>query len=297
MIESEIEIVEPPAVRSGGEPDPSETSDPAPEPEYPPESAAMAEDPPGTGTAEGRASWEGMGRHLEELRFRLAASLAVFAPFFGLGLWLYRELWALVMLPLERAAPGLARFQALDPSAGLVLTLRLAFAFALFLSLPVWLSQLWLFVAPGLTGRERRWLYLSLGAGGVLFVLGAILAYLAGVPLALAWLLPFNRSLEGWDNAFTGEGYVGFVMNCCLGFGLAFELPLLMLALGWFGILTPENLRAGWRGAILGIFVLAAVLTPPDPVTQLLLALPLLLLFGIGYRLAVWGAARGEREG
>ncbi|MDR2392362.1 MAG: twin-arginine translocase subunit TatC [Planctomycetota bacterium] len=233
-----------------------------------------------------------LGVHLEELRRRLAVSLAVFIPFFALGLWLYRELWRVVSLPLERAAPHLLRFQALNPSDGLIMTMRIAFAFAMFLSLPVWLSQIWRFVAPGLTANELRWLHVSLGAGGILFAAGVAVAYFIGVPLALAWLLPFNQSLSGWENVFTGEGYVDFVLACCAGFGFAFELPLAMLTLARTGILTPESLKAGWRWAILAIFVLAALLTPPDPFTQLLLALPLLLLFGVGY----WLAIRFSRE-
>ena len=230
---------------------------------------------------------DGLGVHLEELRRRLAVSLAVFVPFFALGLWLYRELWQVVSLPLERAAPHILRFQALNPSDGLIMTMRIAFAFAMFLSLPVWLSQIWRFVAPGLTANELRWLYASFGAGGVLFAAGIAVAYFIGVPLALAWLLPFNQSLAGWENVFTGEGYVDFVLACCAGFGLAFELPLAMVALARTGILTHESLKAGWRWAILAIFVLAAFLTPPDPFTQLLLALPLLFLFGVGYWLAI----------
>ena len=235
---------------------------------------------------------EEFGVHLEELRRRLAASLLAFAPFFVLGLCLYRELWAVVILPLERAAPHLLRFQALNPSDGLIMAMRIAFAFALFLSLPVWLSQLWRFVAPGLTAGEIRGLYLSLGAGGVLFVVGAAAAYFVGVPLALAYLLPFNQTLEGWENAFTGAGYVDFVIACCGGFGLAFELPLLMLALGWAGIVTPESLRSSWRGAVLGIVVLAAFLTPPDPFTQLILAVPMLALFWLGCRLVNLSAGK-----
>jgi sec-independent protein translocase protein TatC len=277
------------------------------------EEAALSEDPPDPDPANRRDAaassasrlpaaagekttgdplWNEMGGHLEELRRRLAVSLAIFLPFFAFGLWLYQELWAAIKLPLERAAPHLLRFQALNPSDGLVMAMRIAFAFAAFLSLPVWLSQIWCFVAPGLTAGERRWLHLCLGTGGVLFAGGALIAYFAGVPLALAWLLPFNQSLEGWENAFTGAGYVDFVLTCSAGFGLAFELPLLMLALGWTGILTPENLRAGWRGAVLAIFILAALLTPPDPFTQMLLALPLLFLFGAGYWLVVWSSRR-----
>ncbi|MCD8138606.1 MAG: twin-arginine translocase subunit TatC [Planctomycetaceae bacterium] len=255
-----------------------------------PESAGMAEDRP-----EEDEPGRGMGSHLEELRRRLIISLAVFVPLFVVGVVLYQRLWDMIIFPLERAAPHLLRFQALGPSDGLVMAMRIAFAFALFLSLPVWLSQLWNFVAPGLTARERRWLYLSLGSGTLLFLLGASLAYFIGIPLALEFLLPFNQSLAGWENAFTGIGYVDFVITCCAGFGLAFELPLVMLALGVAGVLTPEGLRQWWRAVLLLIFVAAAMMTPPDPFTQLMLALPMLTLFGLGYMLVKW-VHRGEGE-
>ncbi|MCC8190528.1 MAG: twin-arginine translocase subunit TatC [Planctomycetes bacterium] len=233
-----------------------------------------------------------MGPHLEELRTRLALCLAVFVPFFGIGLYCYRWLWQIVIRPLDRISPHLANFQALGPSDGLIMAIRIAFAFALFLSLPVWLFQIWNFVSPGLTTTEKRWLTLSLGSGGVLFAIGAALAYFVGLPLALSYLLPFNQSLAGWENSFTGTGYVDFVITCCAGFGIAFELPLVMLALAWAGILTPELLREWWRVILLVIVIIAAVMTPPDPFTQIMLALPLSLLFLVGCWLVKWAQPR-----
>ena len=275
-----------------------------PDPDRLPESDGMAEDPVEPETAEPATAatpaartpaklvpegiWDDVGAHLDELRKRLIISLSVFVPLFGLGIWLYRDLWRIIIMPLDRAAPHLLRFQALNPSDGLVMAMRIAFAFAVFLSLPVWLSQVWCFVSPGLTGREKRNVYLALGSGGLLFCVGAAAAYFIGVPYALEYLLPFNMSLLGWENAFTGSGYVEFVITCCAGFGLAFELPLVMLALAWAGILTTAFLREWWRVVILGIFILAAIMTPPDPFTQLLLALPMLGLFLVGYLLVRW---------
>lgn len=278
------------------------------DPDRLPESEGMAEDAPeesdpvpASGPPEGGkpstkkvSAWGDAGPHLDELRRRLIVSLAVFAPLFGVGLWLYRTLWNVVTLPLDRAAPHLLRFQALTPADGLIMAMRIAFAFALFLSLPVWLSQILAFVSPGLIASEKKRLHLGLAAGGGLFLIGVCVAYFAGVPLALGFLLPFNQSLPGWENAFTGAGYVDFVIVSCAGFGLAFELPLVMAILGWAGILTPEGLREWMRPAILVIFILAAVLTPPDPFTLLILALPMLLLFFAGCRLVRWTARTPE---
>lgn len=278
--DGEIEVVDSPYPLNGIGADDADAGD----------AGDMAEEPP-----EGGSLFDAAGSHLDELRRRLIISLAVFAPLFIVGMSLYRMLWDIIILPLERAAPHLLRFQALGPSDGLVMAMRISFAFALFLSLPVWLGQIWSFVAPGLTKRERRWLHLSLGSGTVLFALGAALAYFIGVPLALEFLLPFNQTLTGWENAFTGPGYVDFIITCCAGFGVAFELPLVMLALGWAGILTTAALRRWWRPIILVIIVLAAVMTPPDPFTQCMLALPMIGLFGVGWALVGW-VQRKERD-
>lgn len=284
----EIEVFDSPYPLNGAGDDAVSSSDAdrEPDPERVPELEGLSEDAPDG--EDGGPSLRGMGSHLDELRRRLIVSLSVFAPLFILGMILYRTLWDVIVHPLERAAPHLLRFQALGPSDGLVMAMRISFAFALFLSLPVWLGQIWHFVSPGLTTKEKRWLHLSLGSGTVLFVLGAALAYFIGVPLALEFLLPFNQTLTGWENAFTGPGYVDFVITCCAGFGIAFELPLVMLALGWAGILTTDTLRQWWRPILLLIVVLAAIMTPPDPFTQCMLAIPMVGLFGIGWILVGW---------
>ncbi len=239
-------------------------------------------DPADSDSALGEIS-QSIGPHLDELRRRLIIAAAAFVPAFIVGILLYTYLWDILLLPLADASPHLLRFQALSPSDGLILSMQIAFAFALIVSTPIWITQIWSFVAPGLTRHERRALYASLGSGGILFLLGVLAAYFYAVPLALGYLLPLNQSLTGWENSFTGEGYVGFVLTCCIAFGIAFELPLIMLVLGWIGLLSPEGIAAWWRQITLGIFVLAAVMTPPDPFSLLLLAIPMLGLFFLGF--------------
>lgn len=279
-----------PVQNNDSDPDPDDI-DPSRIPEF----EGMAEDPPDPVAASHYLSIDdadgpdvsdlvnGIGSHLDELRMRLVISLAAFVPMFILGFVIYQPLWKIIIRPLESTAPHLLRFQALGPSDGLIMAMRIAFAFALFISLPVWMGQIWSFIAPGLTGKEKKLLYLSLGSGTVLFVLGAALAYFIGVPFALEFLLPFNQSLDGWENAFTGTGYVDFVITCCAGFGIAFELPLVMAALAFAGIITASGVRAYWKIAILVVVVAAAIMTPPDPFTQMMLALPMIGLFAIGY--------------
>ncbi|MCL2000999.1 MAG: twin-arginine translocase subunit TatC [Planctomycetes bacterium] len=294
MFSDDIDIVDAPQSWHGDEEGYPGFTMPEPLPDRLPETDAMQEDsePDPPDNSPRLPSFGGIGSHLEELRKRLIISISVFIPSFAIGLWFYQSLWNAIILPLDRAAPHLQRFQALSPSDGLIMAMRIAFAFSLVLSLPVWMSQVWHFVVPGLTAAERRWLNLALGTGSVLFGIGVATAYFVGIPLALEYLLPFNQSMTGWENSFTGPGYVDFVITCCIGFGLAFELPLIMFVLGWSGLLTPGILAEWWRVVVLVIFILAAVLTPPDPFTQLLLALSLLVLFLFGWRLVKWTAGR-----
>lgn len=229
-----------------------------------------------------------LGSHLTELRRRLIICVAISIPLFGIGMYLYRSLWDVVTHPLRLSAPHLLRFQALAPSDGLLMSMRISFGFALVLSLPVWTAQIWGFISPGLNGKERRWLYISLGGGSLLFFAGVTLAYFIGIPLGLEFLLPFNLTLANWENSFTGPDFVDFVMTCCIGFGIAFELPLLMLILGWINLITPAGLKEWWRVVTIAIVVMAAVFTPPDPFTQALLAVPMIILFWLGYGLVWW---------
>ncbi|MDR1612819.1 MAG: twin-arginine translocase subunit TatC [Planctomycetota bacterium] len=281
---------EPPAARAASDEYPAESLSPAP---GPPASDRGGEEGESADNALGDAV-KNIGPHLEELRRRLVFSIAAFIPAFALGLWLYRFLWDALLLPLRDASPHLMRFQALTPSDGLILMMRLAFAFALVVSMPFWAAQIWGFMAPGLNATEKRWLHLACGAGGVLFAAGVLAAYFGGIPLALGYLLPLNQTLTGWENSFTGSGYVDFIVTCCFGFGLAFELPLVMFALGWAGLITPGGVKSRWRAVVIAVFVLAAVMTPPDPFSQLLLALPMLGLFYIGYLLVKWTERSSE---
>lgn len=288
-----IEFVDQPyaAIYAGRDPDddPADRDEPEADAAPPADAAPVPAEPDAAGerSAIGQAV-DRIGPHLEELRRRFVVSVLAFAPPFIIGLVFYNRLWDFLLMPLANAAPQLMRFQALSPSDGLILAMQLAFSFALIVTTPIWVTQVWSFVAPGLTSREKRWLHLALGSGIVLFFAGVLVAYFVAVPLALTYLLSFNQSLAGWENSFTGAGYVGFVATCCMAFGIAFETPLVMLLLGWVGLLTPAGVKEWWRVIVLGIFILAAVMTPPDPFSQLLLAVPLLSLFFLGYWLVKW---------
>ena len=159
---------------------------------------------------------------------------------------------------------------------------------------PVIANQLWQFLAPGLYRNEKRALLPFLWATPVLFLMGASLAYYVAIPVALHFLLGFQGNLGGiQQEALPAVGnYLSFVMQFLFGFGLAFLLPVLLMLLERVGIVTRKQLVSRRRYAIVGAFAIAAVLTPPDIGSQLLLAIPLMIL----YELAIIGIWFTERR-
>lgn len=158
---------------------------------------------------------------------------------------------------------------------------------------PVWLYQLWAFVAPGLYSRERRYALVFVSLASVLFATGAVLAY-AMVPYALELLTNFGG--ESFDTWFTGDKYVSFVLSLLIIFGVSFELPLLVVMLNRVGVVRYEQLAKWRRGLILVFFVFAAFVTPADPFSMIALAGALTLLFEIALQIARLHDRRKDRR-
>ena len=239
-----------------------------------------------------------LGDHLTELSRRLWVCVLAFLAVFIGGMFFYQELWSAIRLPLRWAAASLGKpveeyvhFQWLGPLDPFLAMARVTLFGGFLLVLPILVYELWMFVAPGLTRRERQALVTIFTAGSGLFLLGVAVAFFLALPVGLQWLLWFSGTLEGAVNQWTLDYYLGFVTLVCVGFGLAFETPLVMYALARVGLIGPQGLRRYWRHAILLIVVLAAIFTPPDPFTQIILASFLLVLYGIGY-LLVCSAAK-----
>ncbi len=187
------------------------------------------------------------------------------------------------------AIPPGRRLQFLRPMAPFFITLQIAILGGLVLALPVVFYQFWRFVAPGLLARERRLLLPVAGLSVFCFGCGGLIAYWIVLPLALRFLL----GLEPPDmtSQWAVDEYIGFVLRLLLGFGLVFELPVVTLLLAKMGVVTPELMRRFRRYGIIVIFLLAAIFTPPDPLSQLLMALPLLGL----YEISIWVAKVASR--
>ncbi len=230
--------------------------------------------------------------HLIELRRRLLWSIAAVAGAFLLCLYLARPILQFLVAPLKAA--GQHKIINTEIFGGFFVELKVAFFSALMLAFPVIASQLWQFVAPGLYRREKKALLPFLLATPVLFLAGAALAYYVAMPLALHYLLGFQGDLGGvTQEALPDVGsYLKFVMQFLFGFGLAFLLPVLLMLLERAGIVTRAQLKGARRYAIVGAFAIAAVLTPPDVGSQLMLAIPLVGL----YELSLFGIWLTERR-
>lgn len=228
--------------------------------------------------------------HLAELRKRLVVSCAAFLAA-GFGCFSFAEKLAeFVMRPA-----GTLQFVYLSPPELFVSYVKLALVAGLALSLPVILFELWLFVSPALSRRERGSVFLSLFFGAFFFVAGAAFAYYVILPFTIKFFLSYSNPRV--EAVFAIKDYFDFVSGLVLGFGAAFELPMAAALLGAFGLLKAELLVRGRSVAVLGIFIAAAILTPPDVVSQVLLALPMLGLYELSILiLKVQGRGRARRE-
>lgn len=171
-------------------------------------------------------------------------------------------------------------FVFIAPAELLLSYIKIAVIIGLVVSAPFLITQIWLFISPGLEKKERRTIVFSLMFGGVFFIIGAVFAYIIVLPLMIQFFMSFQ--MEGIEEMISFNNYLSLVMNTVLSFGLIFEMPSIMVILTRLGVVRSKFLRSNRKYIILVIFVLAAVLTPPDVISQTLLALPIILLFELG---------------
>jgi len=229
--------------------------------------------------------------HLIELRRRLLWSVAALAiAFFGC-LYVAKDIFAVLVQPLLQAGQGKIIYT--DIFEAFFAEIKVAFFSAMMVAFPVIATQVWRFVAPGLYAKEKRAFLPFLLMTPILFLSGAALAYFVAMPVALKFLLGYSGNVGGVaQEALPGVGnYLSFVTKFIFGFGVGFLLPVLLMLLERAGLVTRTQLRNGRRYAIVGAFAVAAVLTPPDIVSQLLLAVPLCLLYELAI-IAIWFTER-----
>jgi sec-independent protein translocase protein TatC len=226
-------------------------------------------------------------QHLVELRGRIIRSLLVFFVAFLLCYFFAKDIYAFLVQPLADALAG-------QPHRHLIFTalyetfftyVKVAMFGGLCLAFPYIAAQLWLFIAPGLYKNERRAFLPFLFASPVMFLLGVSFVYYLMLPYAIHFFLGFespggNGTLPIELDAKVGE-YLSFIMTLIFGFGLCFQLPVLLTLLGRVGLVSSVQLASWRRYAIVGVFALAAILTPPDAFSMLSLAVPLVALYEI----------------
>lgn len=218
--------------------------------------------------------------HLVELRARLLrAVLAVLLGFIALVPFAER-LYAWLSAPLLAKLPAGAQMIAIDVASPFFAPLKLAFFVALLLAMPVVLYQLWAFVAPGLYRSERRLAMPLLVSAVTLFYAGCAFAYFLVLPLVFGFLTGVTP--EGVAMMTDISRYLDFVLVLFLAFGFSFEVPVAVVILATLGWVSVAQLRAARAYVIVGAFVVAAIVTPPDVVSQLLLAIPMCLLYEAG---------------
>lgn len=229
--------------------------------------------------------------HLIELRRRLLWSVAALGVAFAGCLYVARPIFAFLVQPLLKAGQGKIIYT--DIFEAFFVELKVAFFAALMIAFPVMATQIWRFIAPGLYAKEKQAFLPFLLMTPILFAAGAAMAYYVAMPIALKYLLGYSGNIGGvQQEALPGVGnYLNFVTKFIFGFGVAFLLPVVLMLLERAGIVTRAQLKKGRRYAIVAIVAVAAVLTPPDIMSQILLAVPLYLLYEFAI-VAIWFTQR-----
>lgn len=230
--------------------------------------------------------------HLIELRTRLLRSIIALAIAFVICMIFVKPIYAILLKPLRDT--GQVDLYTTTLFEGFFTQVRVGFFAALMLAFPFISNQMWRFIAPGLYKHEKDAFKPFLMMTPVLFALGASLAYFVVVPLAFkSLLLFFSGNINGvtLKTLPTAGDYLSKLMTFLFGFGVAFQLPVLLMILERAGFVTREQLRKGRRYAIVGSAGIAAVLTPPDPVSMLLLLVPMMVLYEFAL-VAIWFTQR-----
>lgn len=234
--------------------------------------------------------------HLIELRRRLLYCVAALVVTFAVSFYFSQKIFSFLVHPL--AVAGQTKVIYTEIFEAFFVQIKVAFFSALMLSFPVIANQLWQFVAPGLYRKEKRALLPFLLATPLLFLLGASLAYFVAIPTALHFLLSYQGDVGNGVTSLALPAiskYLDFIMQFLFAFGITFLLPVLLMLLERAGIVSYEQLKGAWRYAVVAAFAIAAVLTPPDVMSQLLLAIPLIGLYFLSL-VGIWFTRRRREK-
>jgi len=236
----------------------------------------------------------GFVAHLIKLRDRLIkALLSIFVIFIGL-VYFANDIYEFVAAPLVAHLPSTATMIATDVTAPFFAPFKLTLFIALFGAIPWILHQIWGFIAPGLYQHEKRMLMPILASSILLFYGGIAFCYFVVLPIILGFFTSVGPQMM--TLAPDISSYLGFVLKLFFAFGVAFEIPVAIMLLCWSGATTTQSLKEKRPYIVVGVFVVAMFLTPPDVLSQTLLAFPMLLLFELGLILARFYSAKEQQE-
>ena len=230
--------------------------------------------------------------HLIELKVRLTRSLiALLVVFLGLFYWA-RDIYSLLAEPMLAKLPPGTQMIAVEVASPFFVPIKVTMFAALIIALPYILYQIWAFVAPGLYSHEKKFVFPLIATSTLLFVIGMAFAYFIVFPVVFKFITQFAP--EGVSVMTDIQKYFDFVLTLFLAFGVAFETPIAVVLLTRMGIVSIEQLKQARPYVVVGAFVVAAIFTPPDVVSQLLLAFPLWLLYELGLIISSWMGKRSE---
>ena len=224
--------------------------------------------------------------HLEELRRRILYCVLAVLVSFGVIYLLFKEpLVKYFLLPMEKAIAGKGNFQFTAPAEGFLFALKICFLASIFASSPILFYQFWKFVAPGLYRQEKKYLFPFIFFSTIFFIGGAVFGYLVVFPIGFQFFARFT--FYGVEINPRLSDYFSFATKMLFAFGLVFELPLIAIFFARIGLIDHHFMNRNRKYALILIFTLAAIFTPPDVVSQLLLAIPLWFLYELSV-LLVW---------
>ncbi len=228
--------------------------------------------------------FEELKPHIADLRKRLAISVLTLIVMFFICFSFYEPILEWMMEPVKAALPESSKMVAIEIQETFFTALKVSFFSAFFLSLPVIFWQLWLFMAPGLYDHEKKLVFPFVFFATLMFVSGAAFAYYVVVPFGFEFLIAFGSTVV---TILPSIGkYVGFFTKLLFGFGVSFELPVITFFLAKIGLVDEKMLKDFFKYAVVIIFIFSALLTPPDVITQFLMAGPLIILYGVSIYIA-----------
>ena len=232
--------------------------------------------------------------HLLELRTRLLRAVGSVLLIFACIAYWANDIYHYVATPLMDVMPEASSMIATDVAAPFFAPFKLTLVLAFFIAIPYVLYQIWSFIAPGLYKHEKRLMMPLLASSTFLFYLGIAFAYYIVFPVVFGFFT--SVAPEGVQVATDITSYLSFILKLFFAFGLAFEIPIAVILLCWAGVTTPEELKAKRPYIVVGAFVIGMLLTPPDIISQTMLAIPMLILFEVGLIAARFYSKKDDEE-